>query len=87
MQDNDYTSPPPSLEKKHSNGCKVLPDLRRSGALSFLPTWPELKKFVALGVPTLVALTGQVATCMAVTFAASGCDTVALAAHQVNLKK
>ncbi|CAM9762813.1 unnamed protein product, partial [Laminaria digitata] len=59
------------------------PDLKISGRESFFPYRHELKKFVSLGAPTFLALAGQVATCIAVTVAASGCDTVALAAHQV----
>lgn len=51
--------------------------------MSFFPYRKELKTFLQLGAPTCLALSGQVATCVAVTVAASGCDTVALAAHQV----
>lgn len=65
----------------------MVPDLRNSGAVSCLPKWAEVKNFLLLGAPTAVALTGQVATCMALTFAASGCDTIALAAHQVKNRK
>ncbi|CAN0322066.1 unnamed protein product, partial [Ectocarpus sp. 13 AM-2016] len=59
------------------------PDLQKSGQVSFFPYRKELKTFLQLGAPTCLALSGQVATCVAVTIAASGCDTVALAAHQV----
>ncbi|CAN0177118.1 unnamed protein product [Ectocarpus fasciculatus] len=59
------------------------PDLQKSGQVSFLPYRKELKTFLQLGAPTCLALSGQVATCVAVTVAASGCDTVALAAHQI----
>ncbi|CAM9785339.1 unnamed protein product [Pylaiella littoralis] len=59
------------------------PDFQKSGKVSFFPYRSELKAFLQLGAPTCLALSGQVATCIAVTVAASGCDTVALAAHQV----
>ena len=51
--------------------------------MSFLPYRKEMKTFLQLGGPTCLALSGQVATCIAVTVAVGGCDTVALAAHQV----
>lgn len=51
--------------------------------MSFLPYRKEMKTFLQLGGPTCLALSGQVATCVAVTVAVGGCDTVALAAHQV----
>ncbi|CAN0149969.1 unnamed protein product [Scytosiphon promiscuus] len=59
------------------------PNLIKSGKVSFLPYRQEMKKFLQLGAPTCLALSGQVATCIAVMVAASGCDTVALAAHQI----
>eukprot|EP00752_Nemacystus_decipiens_P003860 g3552.t1 len=59
------------------------PDLQKSGQVSFLPYRKEMKTFLQLGAPTCLALSGQVATCIAVTVAVGGCDTIALAAHQV----
>eukprot|EP00903_Cladosiphon_okamuranus_P013394 g12482.t1 len=59
------------------------PALQKSGKVSFLPYRKEMKTFLQLGAPTCLALSGQVATCIAVTVAVGGCDTVALAAHQV----
>ena len=62
---------------------KFWPDLKKSGKVSLFPYRKELFQFLSLGIPMCLALSGQVATCISITVAASGCDTVALAAHQV----
>ncbi|CAM9501191.1 unnamed protein product [Discosporangium mesarthrocarpum] len=57
--------------------------MRSSGALRKPPRAEEVEAFLRLGGPTLLAVLGQVSTCLMVTKAASSCDTIALAAHQV----
>ncbi|CAM9532871.1 unnamed protein product [Phaeothamnion confervicola] len=64
--------------------ASVLPKLARlSPDRLRAPTLGALAEFAGLGLPTMLALTLQTATCGMLAFAASACETAALAAHQV----